>query len=367
MSARLSRRVWPRPSAGFTLIETMVGIVIGLLVVAIIFQMATVSESMRRNTISINDAQQNGLVSSFILGIQLANAGNAIANAANELATCENPLAKNPTWSPAKAFANSWRPLSVLIVDGGAADVPDSFAVSYSMSPTIITPALFTSAAAANSSYSVQSPGGFKTDDLVLAIGLNGICNPSRVTQVSAVDANGVVTVDHTGNPATMNASSLLFNLGSSRDPQKTFYDIQNNVLRGTTLVDAQGAQVVGVPNPIASNVVTMKVQYGIDTDNDGFVDSWTAATGNWTPDQLFAADAIKLNQIKAVRIGIIVQGEQFDKSAGDFNWSLFRDSAGNATYSGTFPASTSPPGNFRYRVYETIIPLRNEIWNRQS
>jgi len=31
----------------------------------------------------------------------------------------------------------------------------------------------------------------------------------------------------------------------------------------------------------------------------------------------------------------------------------------------GSVPASASPPGNWRFRKYETVIPLRNEIWNK--
>jgi hypothetical protein len=68
-----------------------------------------------------------------------------------------------------------------------------------------------------------------------------------------------------------------------------------------------------------------MKLQYGIDTDADGLLDPWVSATGPWAASALFAADAAKINQIKAVRIGVIVQGQQFDKSYNeDVPWSLF-------------------------------------------
>jgi len=51
-----------------------------------------------------------------------------------------------------------------------------------------------------------------------------------------------------------------------------------------------------------------------------------------------------------------IVRGEQWDRDAPDVPWSLFDN-----TYSGTFARAG---GNFRYRTYETIIPIRNELWN---
>jgi hypothetical protein len=66
-----------------------------------------------------------------------------------------------------------------------------------------------------------------------------------------------------------------------------------------------------------------------------------------------------QLKTLKAIRIGIVVRGEQWDKEAGDWNWTLFGGGAGG--YSGTFVAAG---GNYRYRTYETIIPIRNELWN---
>ena len=73
------------------------------------------------------------------------------------------------------------------------------------------------------------------------------------------------------------------------------------------------------------------------------------------------------ISQIKAVRIGIIVQSEQFDQTLGDYNWVMF-DCASKVCpgrLTGTIAAQTNPPGNWRYRKYETVIPLRNSIWNR--
>ena len=157
-------------------------------------------------------------------------------------------------------------------------------------------------------------------------------------------------------------AGSRVFNMGPSADPQKVLYDVANNTLQSTSLIDDKGAPSGLAPVPIASNVVNMKLQYGIDTDADGLLDSWVSATGAWAADALFAADAAKINQIKAVRIGVIAQSQQFDKSYNqDVPWSLF-----GGVYAGTFAKSVSPPGNFRYRIYETTMPLRNEIWNKQ-
>jgi len=105
-------------------------------------------------------------------------------------------------------------------------------------------------------------------------------------------------------------------------------------------------------------------VQYGIDTNGDGMFDTWVTATGAWAPAVLLAAATpiATLNQIKVIRMGIIVRGEQFERGLGDYKWTMF-----GGTVTGTIAATLAPAGNWRYRVYESVIPLRNEIWNKLS
>src|SRR5947199_9491592 len=169
---------------GFSLIEVMVGIVIGMIAVLVIYQVYSAAEGIKRNTTSVGDAQQNGLLSSFMLGIELANAGNGVASAARDLGVC-----------PGGAdFASTWRPIPVMIVDGRGANRPDSFMVNYSVSNAAIAPAPFTNvhAAAANEDYKVQSPTGFQAGDLIVAIS-SAVCVASKVTAVSSADGLGIV------------------------------------------------------------------------------------------------------------------------------------------------------------------------------
>jgi len=132
-----------------------------------------------------------------------------------------------------------------------------------------------------------------------------------------------------------------------------------------------------------------MKVEYGVADPNDplGSVSTWKQASDvGWDPATLLPAPVTTINLVKAIRIGIVVQSEQFDKALdkftggdyvnGDYNWVLFdcanvdkKQCAGRLT--GTVPAGCNlvplVPGNCRFRKYETVIPLRNEIWNKKS
>jgi hypothetical protein len=62
------------------------------------------------------------------------------------------------------------------------------------------------------------------------------------------------------------------------------------------------------------------------------------------------------------VRIGIVVQGEQWDRDAPDATITMF-DGTFTQTFS-RFSRFGSPLGNYRYRSYETVIPVRNQLWN---
>lgn len=351
------RRRPARSQTGFSLIEIMIGIVIGLIAVLVIYQVFAAAEGIKRNTTSVGDAQQNGLFSSFMLGIELANSGNALASAAQDLGTC-------PTGA---SSALTWRPIPVLINDGGAPGTPDSFVVTYSTSNAVIAPAPFIASAAANATYSVQSPTGFKAGDLVVAISGGGACGASRVTGVSAPDVNGVVTVSHTdpGIVANFTSSSSLFNMGPAANAQKVFYDINVDVLRSTALLNGDGAPVgVPIPNPLAANVVNMKLQYGIVPAGGGPLQWKSADTFPWRPVDLLSglpSNVLvpQLKTLKAVRIGMIFRGEQWDRDAPDKTITMF-----DGTFTQTFARFGTPAGNYRYRTYETVIPVRNELWN---
>jgi type IV pilus assembly protein PilW len=355
---------------GFGLADVLVGVTVALAAALVIFTTFSESERVKRNIVSVGDAQVVGLLASFTLGLQLANAGNALATSAQALDACADPGDPDGV----RNFAKSWRPVPVMIIDGGAPGIPDSFAIGYGTATTSFAPAPVVSASAGQ--YVVRSPNGFhpkvkgEENDLIVAIerapssGM-GDCVAARVESVTdrSGSCDGCVQLSYKGSGLAVAHS--VFNAGSTDDAQKVYYDVDaaKGVLRSTRLLDDQGRPSGAAPVPLASGIVNLKLQYGIDTDADGLVDTWASGTGPWAPDQLMSATAAKISSIKAIRIGVIVRSDQFDRTYDqDANWSMF-----DGTIAGTFPRSRTPPGNWRYRVYETTIPLRNAIWNRQT
>ncbi len=71
----MRNRPFSRTSRGFTLVELMVGVLIGLIGTVVIFQVFAVSESQKRTTTGGSDAQQNGVFGLFQIERDMRMAG----------------------------------------------------------------------------------------------------------------------------------------------------------------------------------------------------------------------------------------------------------------------------------------------------
>ncbi len=382
---------------GAGLVETMIGILIGMIVVLVIYNVFALAEGYKRTAVGAADAQTTGLFAQFVLNREISNAGNGLSGAGGNLATC---TAADPNWpTPAGFFAvagaRAIRPVPVMILDGGGANQSDSLIVTYSTAPRVISPTLFVdkSMTAGGDRFYVQSPNGFRVNDRVLAVDMGGNCELTTITAVVPGDSvgnvtTGIVGLDHPATtslylPGSAANGARLFNLGE--DPNaggpgpfatRTLFDVVNGQLRTTDLFGAAPAV------PIAQNVVLMKAQYGIDCASNGIV-VWTTATAtnicgdglNYTPDDFMpvppAASAWTgpaLARIRAIRIGIVVRSDEPDlKDPALVGQSavLFDCSTHDAACQGrTVLDNTVLTDNFRFRTYETIVPMINAIYN---
>jgi type IV pilus assembly protein PilW len=363
MRQRSHLRGVPRQS-GFGLVEIMVGVVIALLALLIIYRGLALSEGYRRTTTAGGDAQSAGMISTFLLAQDIQNAGNTIADTAPDLMACPNT----------GAFATTWRPIPVLITDGGADEVSDQISVFYGVNRRLVTQVDTRVTAPPGSPFQVQSPLGWAVGHMfVITNQVGPLCEVSRVTAVAGPDVNGVVTLTHTGVANTYPQPSWIVNLGPAPLVRKVHYDVVGDTVRMDDLLDA------APPNPITGNVVLLKAQYGIDTSlpPDGTIDAWVnARNAPWTAADVLAAPIAQVRSIKAVRIAMVVRSSQFERIKDAEGL----DVTGGATTGFVrtlFPCNALPgctgemtnvtiPGtqNYRYRVFEQVIPLRNQIWN---
>jgi type IV pilus assembly protein PilW len=416
----------PRASArGAGLIETMVGILIGLIVVLVIYNMLAVSESYKRMAVGTSDAQITGMLTQFIIGREAANGGNGISLAGSDLSTCIAAKA-NAAWpyNRAGAAPGLWRPIPALVRDSGSNDVSDSFVTTYSGSPHVVWSVAFTSDAGPSAPFIVQSPNGFTAPTpaaspyLVVAVNrATGDCEDTVVTAATAADAFGRVTLTHGATAASylqsVDPAAVLVNLGPLGIATRTLienWDPTSAGPCGTAVAARGGCQIyttdlltAGASRvPVAQNIVLMKIQYGLDMSNplDGSVDCWTSAIANitagtgcnpggvptdWTPGTLVNATLQDLQRIVAVRIGIVVRNDEpatraeTDPTDSRYNPSLvfatrppmylFNCPANDVTCvaAGRITLSQNVvQDGWRYRTFETVIPLRNQIFNDQ-
>ncbi len=149
----------------------------------------------------------------------------------------------------------------------------------------------------------------------------------------------------------------------------------------------------------LADGIVNIQAQYGIDNDLNDSIDDWVEPTGNWAnvsaivrPGSVATPSTTSaLNKIKAIRLAILARSQQYeapDRTTGlcnvtpipsPANWYLLpvsnsQGSAPNASLK--YPqgadilpvvsaAGASPNGDwrcFRYRRFETIIPIINMV-----
>ena len=353
MSANL-RSGGPRLHRGIGLIEVMIGIVIAMLLVLVIYQIYEISESQKRTITSGSDAQQNASYGVFVLGRDISMAGNGIASAAAGLDTCA-----------------LLRPIPVLIDAGAGPNDPDTVTVLYGGSSSLSTRVPFRGSATTADAYVVPGPIGFSPNDVIAAVQAppGTRCTVSTVNaaagSVVVNPANGEATLQHTpvaalaGNDLGANyvAGDSLVNLGQAAAIGRIAYTVDTigHVLRTQNLLPTAGPV-----NPVINDVVNLKAQYGLDTDNDGAIDAWQDATaGVWTSANLPTQPLATLRQIRAVRIAIVTRSAQYEKDPVT--------TAPLAMFDGAGAVSMPIAGDdqhYRYKVLETIVPLRNALWN---
>ena len=348
-------RIDSRPRArGVTLVDVLVALAVAMLTMVLVYATFALVQSARRSAASGGDLQANGAFALSAISIHVANAGAGFASVSRWLDTC--PVDGD--------IATTLRPVNVLITDGGAPDRPDSLVVRQSLARTGGVIAAFVAEAPPGSAFRIAAVDGYAPGDRVAAISRTGECASATVTTV-ATSAPGILDIAHSPLGVTLPVTSVLLNLGAATRATVMRLDVAGGSLRSTDVSNGDA------PNPVVANVVNVKFQYGIDSDGDGALDTWVpAAEGSpWSPAALLIAPRQVLDRIQAVRIGVIVRSERTERTqTRAFHWVLFDcENEDKSTCPGRLEATiaASPGGGYRYRVYETIVPLRNARWNR--
>ena len=356
--------------AGFSLVEILVGLVIGLLATLVIMQVFTVFEGQKRTTGGAADAQTNGSIALFMITKELQMAGFGMIAGYNSPFDCE-PASTNYGATGITSIS------PITITDGGAAaGASDIVTIRYGNSPSGGIPSLITDAPTGND-VPIDNNLGCKVNDVALIV--NGTtCNLTTVTGPTDIATPPVPSTPPKIATVTLQsvtgaaANSYLACLGAWNT---VTYQANPNYVASPTDNEAHMERNNA---PAVADIVNIQAQYGISAaNNSNLVVQWVDAAGGW------AAPAVTdRNRIKAVRIAVVARSgllEKEDVTTGcssltaDNPTGLCAWSATSASPSVASPAPAIDLSNdpdwmrYRYRVYQTIIPLRNIVWAKDT
>lgn len=370
--------------AGFTLTEILVAMVIALIGVVMMFQIMENTETRKRTTGAGSDAQVAGAIAIYSIERDLRGAGNGFGYAANPAL---NALGCTVNAYDTIVGAPFTFPLLPVLIEE-IADAPDRVTVLYGNADVTAQSLDYVSSTATSKKLTYGARGGIVPGDLMLSVS-GGTCDLFEVTDNTAADA---VTIDHatgayprhypartvttvndadyeyesgaapTGQPtARYNApagtpgtsSGVLFNLGRRDLPRRNVWQVV-----GTNLT-VRDALHNGTALAIGDGIVDMQAEYGLSTTTPP---TWQAsAPANWS-------------QVVAVRVVLLARSQQYEKENVTTvapTWTNLNDAAAPYSFTmtnvdGTPDSTPDSPNNwrrYRYRVYETVIPMRNTIW----
>lgn len=347
---------------GLSLVEIMVAVVIGMIGILIITQAYITSDNFNRSTMGEGGAQMNGLLALYSVERDLRQAGWGINN--SQARGCGNLLYHyDGGYSTAAGGAlPDVRVAPVVITPNATPTIADAITVFYGTDGERMMPTTINAWSTATPDISVDGADGFSAGNLVILVSASG-CTLRGVSAVQVVSQklDLAPTVALKQNPAgwgtfasTYAKDDAVLNLGT---PVLRTYLISNGKLASDDGLLAAG---VMTRTDVTDSIVDMRALYGKDTNADNLVDTYDATTPTTAAGWL---------QVLSIKVAILARIGNFEKpstSGGDCDATTAVPTwSGSATspFQAVSVAAASPHRCYRYRVFETTVPLRNMIW----
>ena len=399
MTSHISHTFVPHPQraqAGFTLVEIMVGLTIGMLATLVVMQVFSVFEAQKRATTGAADSLTNGNVALFKIATDLDKAGYSLipTSLTNSPLMCGTPLATvrpvEPISIDPAVTAQVTGISPVIITDGGAAG-SDSILIRYGDSLRGGAVATIQANPVINP-VTVQSNFACLLGDITLLIDNTGaVCDISQVIAPAPLPPPApvigtptpatTVTLNAITNPAITPATAVNGTLACLGTWHEVTYAV-SAVSAATSLLVRQDLSVPLAPvEPTVENIVNIQAQYGISaTPGSNLIVQWVdavdaQASGNWGV--LMSRD--ERNRIKAVRVAVVARDAKIEATnvtnpcssttlpapTGLCAWDATSAGPAIVNPAPTISLAAGDPNwqRYRYRVFETILPIRSVIW----
>ena len=277
---------------GFSLIELMVGVVIGLLTVLVITQVMALAEGKRRTVSMGSDAQINGALALFSMQRDIEQSGSGMVTVQGSLGCTVNY--KFGSAGTAGSFT-----LASVVIDDGAAGAPDTIHVLQANTTSFSAPMLLTGISLqTDDHFTVSSSLGAVAGNLMIAVPqlqdaadqctlfsvTNDAASPATTTTLTNTNVPHVTGADG----AQWNQSSVLpvsgYTNGSYLLNMGTMvyrtYSVNSTThsLQAAELSPTDGTGLT-TPKDLYPQIVNLQALYGRDSTGGGSVDTYDNTT----------------------------------------------------------------------------------------
>lgn len=382
-----------RRAHGFSMIELMISIVIGLLALGFATRMVVSSERNKQAAVGGSDAMQNGVLALFSLQRELNQAGWSINDPL--IAGCDTVFADSANYDMLTAARGgaTVKPLAAVVIEANGS-APDRISINAgtSMSNTGMARLSGNYAVGATAIDIDRAPYGFNAtatvpaggDVIVVAPELAG-ASRCALAQVSGVVAPATPNGQNqlliaAGGNNRFNAGGLgvafsslqarLFNLGPAANLSFHTWSVDRGFLqlRASNLAGASAA-----PSSVTDNIVSFKAQYGLDTrvgtqftpELGMQVSTWAATMAGDPDSDGVAGSAGDYQRIAAVRLAVVARSRAPERAGtnGVCSATTALPTVFGATVNVAVTGDTVDWKCYRYRTFQTIVPIRNSGW----
>jgi len=368
-----------RRSAGMSLIELMVGAAIGLIGIVIITHVYLTNEQHKRATTAAGGAQSNGAIALFALEREIRQAGYGLNSSYAFACNCDQVTNAGCSaiqyyydlrysFPPNASMTNSRNALALypfIITD--QANGPDVLSIfAGSDNERALSTILVDNVVTPGATIKPDGTAGFEAGNFIV-LQNDTTC---ALYQVTSVVGQELLHADNIWNPPSGGSlptwakdSTRIFNLGSK--PVWKSFGVVNGKLQVTDQLKVLTTGAVS--EDMMDGIVDLQAQYGKDNNDDNVIDEWTKQLPSVAGTNFNATD---ITRIKAVRLAVLARSEHYEKPSTAGGACEATTAANRPTWGGTanlpfptFDAAGALPSCYKYRVFETVVPLRNMLW----
>jgi type IV pilus assembly protein PilW len=379
-----------RPAGGgFSLVELLVSMAIGLVVTLAVTRVLIYSQEARLTTTTLNDVNQGANYVALALDRAVRSAGSGFSQQRRNFGCLLNASRASTVLLPAPSalpapFASVTGPFRlapVVVFPSASSAGSDVIAVMTGASGFGEVAVPLVTGKTTSTQVQVVNTVGFVPDGLLLLA--DEALSACMVQQISSSFADpGDQTLPLAGSYYTATGAQVnLVDFGVSgtsyatalgqqsatvvNPPEFKLYGVGDNL----TLFSYDLLRMDGVDTavPVSDGVVEMHAVYRVDTDGDGKADGWrdpgASPSVGYAPSELLDGSTgarSRLASIVALRVGLILRtslAEKTPPAVAQDTYTLFSGLAGVNPVTRTLSAGEK---SYRFRTLEFTIPVRN-------